>query len=141
MTHSTNSQETKMFRTGEIVDGRYRVIEEVGHGGYGTVFLAEELHPPHLFESNADAQSEQVLRRVAVKVFTRMNAEQTRFKREIEAMCRLEHPNIVPVFSFGRDRRSEERRVGKEVEGLGEGRCVTRRTDENTQQRHECRVT
>jgi len=93
-----------MFRTGEIVDGRYRVIEEVGHGGYGTVFLAEELHPPHLFESNADAQSEQVLRRVAVKVFTRMNAEQTRFKREIEAMCRLEHPNIVPVFSFGRDR-------------------------------------
>lgn len=93
-----------MFRTGEIVDGRYRVIEEVGQGGYGTVFLAEELHPPHLFESQASDDPAQALRRVAVKVFTRVNADQTRFKREIEAMCRLEHPNIVPVFNFGRDR-------------------------------------
>lgn len=106
MTHHPPNPETEMFRTGEIVDERYRVIEEVGRGGYGTVFLAEELHPPHLFtQEHADIDAS-ALRRVALKVFTRMHADEGRFKTEIEAMCRLEHPHIVPVFSFGRDRFS-----------------------------------
>src|SRR5699024_9508651 len=69
-------------------------------------FLAEELHPPHLFtQEHADAD-DSALRRVALKVFTRMHADEGRFKTEIEAMCRLEHLHIVPVFSFGRDRFS-----------------------------------
>lgn len=93
-----------MFRKGEIVDRRYRVIDEVGRGGYGTVFLASELHPPHLFEEPQEHTQDTALRRVALKVFTRVAADDARFKTEVEAMCRLEHPHIVPVFSFGRDR-------------------------------------
>lgn len=93
-----------MFRKGEIVDRRYRVIDEVGRGGYGTVFLASELHPPHLFEDPQEQGQDSALRHVALKVFTRVAADDARFKTEVKAMCRLEHPHIVPVFSFGRDR-------------------------------------
>lgn len=93
-----------MFRSGEIIDQRYLVLDEVGRGGYGTVFLAEELHPPGLFHEPPETSSDDALRKVALKVFTQVSADDRRFAVEIAALCRLEHPNIVPVFSFGRDR-------------------------------------
>lgn len=93
-----------MFRSGEIIDQRYLVLEEVGRGGYGTVFLAEELHPPHLFSDPEQHAAAPSLRKVALKVFTQISADDRRFATEIAALCRLEHPHIVPVFSFGRDR-------------------------------------
>lgn len=93
-----------MFRSGEIIDQRYLVLDEVGRGGYGTVFLAEELHPPDLFHEPPTHLDDAPLRKVALKVFTQVSADDRRFATEIAALCRLEHPHIVPVFSFGRDR-------------------------------------
>lgn len=93
-----------MFHKGEIVDERYRIVSTVGSGGYGTVFLAEELHPPHLFHlSEQDVNQDEGLRKVALKVFARVNGDDVRFQREIQALCRLEHPHIVPIYNFGRD--------------------------------------
>jgi len=64
------------------------LIEEVGRGGHGIVWRATEL----------------ALRRTVAVKFLRFGraasaAEQQRFRVEAEALARLRHPNIVPIFS------------------------------------------
>jgi serine/threonine protein kinase len=68
--------------------GDFRVIREVGRGGMGVVFEAEEL------ESG---------RRVAIKVLPYLKSSTRRalFQREASTAARLWHPHIVPVYSFG----------------------------------------
>lgn len=66
----------------------------LGHGGSSAVFLAQQQSPE---------------RKVAVKVFlprrlmdARMQREfYLRFLREAEAASKLEHPNILPIYSYG----------------------------------------
>ncbi len=68
---------------------RYRLIEELGRGGMGVVYLAE------------DAMLE---RKVAIKVFHLDDASEElaeRMRHEARTLARLEHPNIVPVYDFG----------------------------------------
>lgn len=70
--------------------GRYRVLEILGMGGMGIVYLA---HDPQLD------------RKVAVKVIRRRgrdDAEQsTRLLREARAMAKLSHPNVIAVHDVG----------------------------------------
>lgn len=69
--------------------GRYKVIRELGHGGMGTVYEAEQEHPS---------------RTVALKVIrsTRVSAELIRrFRQESEALGRLQHPGIAQVYEAG----------------------------------------
>ncbi len=71
--------------------GRFRVIRQLGQGGYGIVLLA--------YDTELD-------RNVALKV-PRPEAIMTgelrsRFLREGKAAALLSHPNIVPVFETGR---------------------------------------
>jgi len=78
------------FRPGEIVGGRYEIIELLGSGGMANVYRA---HDPHLG------------RDVAVKVLAdRYTADPSfveRFRREASAAAQLNHPNIVQVFDRG----------------------------------------
>ncbi len=70
--------------------GPYLLIRELGRGGMGVVYLAEErdLH-----------------RRVALKILAQGIASDTealeRFRREASACARLEHPNVVAVHGMG----------------------------------------
>jgi eukaryotic-like serine/threonine-protein kinase len=70
--------------------GAYRIVREIGRGGMGVVYEAEE---------------EALGRRVAVKVLTnRLLTNETlkaRFRRESRAAARLHHTNIVPVLGVG----------------------------------------
>lgn len=70
--------------------GRYRVLEQIGEGGMGTVYLAHDT---------------QLNRKVAVKTpfFTGKDSEETlqRFYREAQAAATIEHPNICPVYDVG----------------------------------------
>lgn len=73
------------------VVGRYRLIEEIGRGGMGAVWLAER----------ADGQFDQ---RVALKLVKRgMDTDEilARFRRERQILARLEHPNIARLLDGG----------------------------------------
>jgi serine/threonine protein kinase len=78
---------------GEIL-GDFRILREVGRGGMGVVYEAEELRIP--------------ARRLALKVLPVSSALDPRalrrFRVETQAAACLNHPNIVPVFSAGCDR-------------------------------------
>ncbi len=73
--------------------GEYRIVREVGRGGMGIVFEAEQ---------------ESLGRRVALKVLPfhqLLDPKQLeRFHREARAAAGLQHPNIVPVHGVGEDR-------------------------------------
>ncbi len=70
--------------------GDYRIVREIGRGGMGVVYEAEQLS---------------LGRRVALKVLLRQALldpdRRKRFEREARAAARLHHTNIVPVFGVG----------------------------------------
>ncbi len=73
-----------------VVAGRYRIRQEIGEGGMGTVYFAEQLHP--------------VRRRVALKLIKRgMDSKNVlaRFEQERQALALMEHPNIARVLDAG----------------------------------------
>jgi serine/threonine protein kinase len=74
-----------------FLGGKYKVLEPLGAGGMGTVFLCEHRH---------------MRRRVAVKVLPPDMAgpEQIlQFQREAQAVAMLDHPNIVRAFDVSRE--------------------------------------
>ena len=77
-----------------IIDQRYRLLRQLGIGGFGTVWEAEE------FERHGDTLIP--LRRVALKVLHNHDEVQRRFALEAQALCRLSHPNVVTVYHTGR---------------------------------------
>ncbi|MEE9391036.1 MAG: protein kinase [Planctomycetota bacterium] len=70
--------------------GHYRLLEELGHGGQGYVYLAED---------------EKLHRQVALKVLlesSRMSSSaRLRFEREAEAASKLDHSGIARVYEIG----------------------------------------
>src|SRR5580700_8483392 len=75
---------------GKIVGGRYRLLEEIGEGGMGTVWVAEQIQP--------------VRRRVAIKLIKLgMDSRQvlSRFELERQALAVMDHPNIAKVLDGG----------------------------------------
>jgi serine/threonine protein kinase/formylglycine-generating enzyme required for sulfatase activity len=77
-------------RVGAILAGKYKLIEEIGEGGMGTVFMAQQTEP--------------VKRAVAVKVVKAgmdSRAVLTRFEAERQALAMMDHPNIAKVLDAG----------------------------------------
>jgi serine/threonine protein kinase/tetratricopeptide (TPR) repeat protein len=76
-------------KAGERI-GRYKLLEKIGEGGFGDVYMAEQEQP--------------VQRRVALKVIKLgMDTKQViaRFEAERQALAILDHPNIAKVFDAG----------------------------------------
>ena len=70
--------------------GRYKLLEQIGEGGFGVVWMAE--------------QEEPVRRRVALKIIKPgMDTREVvaRFEAERQALAMMEHPNIASVFDGG----------------------------------------
>ncbi len=92
---------------GKHLAGRYRITRKLGEGGMGAVFLADQ---------------DIVGREVAVKILRADLCAQVgtvrRFLREALACSKLDHPNIVSVYDFGRDRDGSYFIVMELVEGV-----------------------
>jgi len=70
--------------------GRYKLLERLGEGGCGVVYVAEQIQP--------------VRRRVALKVIKLgMDTKQVvaRFEAERQALAMMDHPNIAKVLDAG----------------------------------------
>ncbi|MGI9427209.1 MAG: serine/threonine protein kinase [Bythopirellula sp.] len=76
-------------QTGSTI-GRYKLLEKIGHGGFGDVYMAQQLEP--------------VKRRVALKIIKLgMDTKQVvaRFEAERQALALMDHPNIARVLDGG----------------------------------------
>jgi tRNA A-37 threonylcarbamoyl transferase component Bud32 len=93
--HSPSSQPTITRRPaaeaiGTLIAGRYKLLEEIGEGGMGTVWVAEQTQP--------------VKRKVALKLIKPgMDSRQVlaRFEAERQALAVMDHPNIAKVLDGG----------------------------------------
>ncbi len=75
---------------GTVIGRRYRILEKLGSGGMGVVYLAEQLEP--------------VQRRVALKLIKLgMDTREVvaRFEAERQALAVMDHPNIAKVYDGG----------------------------------------
>ncbi len=79
-----------MAEVGQVLAGRYRLVELLGQGGMATIFRAHDA---------------QLGRDVAVKVlrseYGRDPAFVARFRQEAQSAAALNHPNVVNVFDYG----------------------------------------
>ncbi|HEY9840708.1 MAG TPA: protein kinase [Candidatus Obscuribacterales bacterium] len=81
---------------GTIVLNKYRILEEIGRGGMGVIYLAEDIR---------------LGRQVAIKELVLSRTIQgkekddiiSRFQREARTTSTLNHPNIVTIFDVGED--------------------------------------
>jgi len=76
-------------RTGVKI-GRYKLLEQIGEGGFGVVYMAEQVEPVH--------------RRVALKIIKAgmdTKAVVARFEAERQAAALMDHPNIARVLDGG----------------------------------------
>jgi eukaryotic-like serine/threonine-protein kinase len=79
-----------LLETPGTVIGRYKLLEKVGEGGNGVVWVVEQRRP--------------VKRRVALKIIKLgMDTKQViaRFEAERQALALMDHPNIAKVFDAG----------------------------------------
>src|SRR5215831_17741801 len=70
--------------------GRFRLLQQIGEGGFGVVFMAEQTEP--------------VQRKVALKVIKAgMDTREViaRFEAERQALALMDHPNIAKVLDAG----------------------------------------
>ena len=83
------SQSARGEKLAASLPGRYAVREQIGKGGAAYVVLADDLERGHP---------------VAVKILRPEIATlvgETRFRREIEILSHLDHPNILPLLDYG----------------------------------------
>lgn len=86
--------------------GRYKLLQQIGEGGFGDVYMAEQTEP--------------VVRRVALKIVKLgMDTRQViaRFEAERQALAMMDHPHIAKVFDAGATNRGRPYFVMELVRG------------------------
>lgn len=86
----TTAEAPEGERTGAVIADRYKLLEQIGEGGMGTVWVAEQTQP--------------VRRKVALKLIRPGMDSKTvlsRFDAERQALALMDHPNIAKVLDGG----------------------------------------
>lgn len=93
-------------KPGSVIAGRYKLLENIGEGGMGSVWVAEQKEP--------------VKRRVAIKLIKAgMDSKQVlaRFEAERQALALMDHPHIAKVLDAGTDEKGRPYFVMEYVKG------------------------
>ena len=88
-TRFVDSPDIPSETAGQLI-GKYKLLQSIGEGGFGTVWMAEQKEP--------------VKRRVALKIIKLgMDTKQViaRFEAERQALAMMDHPNIAKVLDAG----------------------------------------
>ena len=86
----TDAPAVTQEQSGTVLAGKYKLIERIGEGGMGSVWMAQQTEP--------------VKRLVAVKLIKGgddSKAVLTRFEAERQALALMDHPNIARVLDAG----------------------------------------
>ena len=87
--------------------GQYKLLQKIGEGGFGVVFMAEQVQP--------------VSRKVALKIIKLgMDTKEViaRFEAERQALAMMDHPNIARIFDAGATATGRPYFVMELVQGL-----------------------
>jgi WD40 repeat protein/tRNA A-37 threonylcarbamoyl transferase component Bud32 len=109
---AADSAATRSFaaeeRPGVLVAGRYKLLQRIGEGGMGTVWMADQVEP--------------VKRRVAVKLIReeRGNSKTilSRFEAERQAIALMDHPHIAKLLDAGTSEAGQPFFVMELVKGV-----------------------
>jgi eukaryotic-like serine/threonine-protein kinase len=104
------------LKAGEVLRGRYKICRIIGHGGMGSIYLADDLR----LEGRQCALKEVEHDRTMPTEMLRQAREQ--FLREATILARLDHPNLPKVSDFfsvgGRDYLIMDFVPGKDLRSL-----------------------
>jgi len=92
---------------GSLIGGRYKLRQEIGEGGMGSVYLAEQMQP--------------VKRQVALKLIKPgmdSKAVLARFESERQAVALMDHPHIAKIFDAGTSEQGRPFFVMELVKGI-----------------------
>lgn len=102
-----NNEDQHIDLEGTTIAGRYKLLEQIGEGGMGTVWVAEQQEP--------------VKRQVALKLIKPGMDSKTvlsRFEAERQALALMDHPNIAKVLDGGRTEQGRPYFVMEYVKGV-----------------------
>ncbi len=87
----TRDRPTPAEAVGELIAGRYKLLQQIGEGGMGAVWMADQTEP--------------VRRRVAVKLIRAERGQSktilARFEAERQAIALMDHPHIAKLLDAG----------------------------------------
>src|SRR5262249_50744021 len=88
---ATESYRPTTEAAGTVIAGRYKLLQQIGEGGMGSVWMADQTEP--------------VRRRVAVKLIRVERGQSrtilSRFEAERQAIALMDHPNIAKLLDAG----------------------------------------
>lgn len=82
---------TAKLQTGSTLKNRYRLKRHLGDGGFGQVYLAEDLQ----------LENRQVVVKFLPSAQVKASWHGKRFRQELQALAKLDHPGIVSVYDTG----------------------------------------
>ncbi|MDJ0765240.1 MAG: protein kinase [Myxococcota bacterium] len=93
---------------GKVIQGRYRVLDQLGEGGMGVVYVAEHV---------------EIEKKVALKIlrddFSKRPEVVERFRQEARSASKIGHPHIVDVTDFGQTESGGVFFVMEHLQGRG----------------------
>jgi serine/threonine protein kinase/formylglycine-generating enzyme required for sulfatase activity len=116
---STGAQQALIFAPGELIAGRYKILDLIGQGGVGAVYRAKDT------EVDVDV----ALKGISPNLL-QTDDEQKQFQKAIKAARKLQHANIVRIYDEGHHQTPNRRFFTmKLLEGLTLRKIIRLRHD------------